>query len=95
MAHQMTKTVQSIAVPSIGSTVIVEAQTHALLHSMYDLKAIQINVQCSLIHDFIHYEFKLDHNAAETIKKHLQNSDQMVQEILFKLKEPQQSSREI
>ena len=34
---------------------------------MYDLKAAQVNVQCSLILEMFH-EFEPDHNATETTK---------------------------
>ena len=47
---------------------VVNALTHALLHSMYNLKASQMNVQFSLIQELMVYELKLDHNAAETTK---------------------------
>ena len=35
---------------------------------MCNLKAAQINKQCSLIHKFLFYEFELGHKAAETTK---------------------------
>ena len=37
----------------------------ALLHSVHDLKATQMNVQHSLIHEFMLYEFELSHNTME------------------------------
>ena len=53
----------------VGSIVIVDAlMFYALLHFMYDLKATQINVQCSLIWELMLYEFELDPNAAEATK---------------------------
>ena len=39
----------------VSSIILV---THALLHSMCDLKAAQINMQCSLIQELILYKFK-------------------------------------
>ena len=40
----------------------------ALLYFVCDLKAVQLNVQLSLIQEFMLYEFKLGHNAAEATK---------------------------
>ena len=40
----------------------------ALLHSVCDLIATQMNVLCSLIWEPMHYVFKLDQNAAEVTK---------------------------
>ena len=40
-----------------------------LLHSVYDLKAIQMNVQHSLIQKIILYKFELGHNTADVTKK--------------------------
>ena len=49
----------------IGCIMVVDVLTCcALLHSMWDLKATQMNVQ----HSLMIYEFKLDHNAAEAAK---------------------------
>ena len=36
---------------------------------MYDFKAAQMNIQCSLIQELMVYEFKLGHDAMETTKK--------------------------
>ena len=36
--------------------------------SLYDLKAAQMNVQCSLIREIIFYLFKQDHKVAEGAK---------------------------
>ena len=53
----------------VGSIVVVSILTcYALLHSMCDLKATQMNMKHSLIQEFIFYEFELDHNATEAIK---------------------------
>ena len=52
----------------VGSIVLGGVLTHALLHSICDLKAAQINVQCSLIQEFLLYEFELGHNAVKAIK---------------------------
>ena len=40
----------------------------ALLHSMCDLKATQMNMQCSLIWKLMLYEFKLDYNTVDATK---------------------------
>ena len=40
----------------------------ALLHSMPNFKAAQMNMQYSLIQELILYEFELGHNSAETTK---------------------------
>ena len=56
----------------VGSIVVVGALTRcALLHSAYDLKAAQMNVQCNLIRELMLYKFEIDHSTAETTKKHL------------------------
>ena len=48
-----------------GSIVAVGALTeYALLHPVCDMKALQMNVQCSLIRELILYEVKLDDTAA-------------------------------
>ena len=53
----------------VSSIVVVGAQTrYALLHSVWDLKAAQINVQCWLIQELLLYEFEVSHNADEAIK---------------------------
>ena len=44
---------------------IAGALTQVLLHSMCHLKATQMNVQCSLIQEFILYLFKLGYNTLE------------------------------
>ena len=66
----MTEAVQTMeSIHMVGSIMVVGAQTcYTLIHFMCDLKAIQMNVQCSLIQEFMLYEFKLDHNAAEATK---------------------------
>ena len=50
----------------IGSIVVVGVLT--LLQSVYNLKAAQMNVKCSLMHKFMLYEFELGHNTAEPTK---------------------------
>ena len=51
----VTKTVQAV----IGSIVVVGVLTcYALLHSMFDLKAAQMNVKHILIQELILYKFK-------------------------------------
>ena len=53
----------------VGSIVVVGALKHwALLHSVYDLKARQMDIQHSLIWEFILFEFELSYNAAEASK---------------------------
>ena len=52
-----------------GSIVLVGALTRcALLHSMCDLKATQMDIQRSLIRKIMLFEFELDQNAAEATK---------------------------
>ena len=53
----------------VGNIVLVGVLTHcALLHSVYDLKAAQINMQCCLIWDLILYKFELGHNTSQASK---------------------------
>ena len=53
----------------VSSIVVVGALTRcALLHSMYDLKAAQMDLQYSLIHKLILNKFKLSHKAVEATK---------------------------
>ena len=70
-----------------------------LLHFVWDLKAEQMNMQCSLISvirlELILYKFKLDHNSAEATKNicyvkgksAVDHCNLMVQEILLELQE--------
>ena len=52
-----------------ASIVVVGALAHcALPHSVCDLKATQIIVQCSLIQELRLYEFKLSHNTEQLTK---------------------------
>ena len=51
-----------------GSIVIVGVLTHVWLHSVYDLKTAQMNMQYSLIWKFMLYKFKLGHNILEATK---------------------------
>ena len=54
----------------VGSIVVVGVLTcRALLCSICDLKALQINMQCTLIQEIQFYEFELGHNTKETTKK--------------------------
>ena len=66
----MAKTVQTIRViHRVGSIEVVGVLTCcALLHFMCDLKAAQINMQCSLIWELMLYEFKLCYDSAEATK---------------------------
>ena len=58
------------AVPTVVvSIMVVSALTHCtLLHSMCNLKAKQINMQCHLIQELILYNIELGCNAAEATK---------------------------
>ena len=47
---------------------VIGAQTHALFHSLYDLKVTQMNIWNSLIRELMLYEFKLKHSASEPSK---------------------------
>ena len=61
----MTEAVQAV----VGTIMIVGALMHyESLHSMCDLKAAQINVQCSLNWEFMLYKFEQSHNAVEATK---------------------------
>ena len=66
----MTKAVKQWKIPTvvIKSMVVCVLTFCALLHSMCDLKAPQMNVQHSLIQELLLYEFKLGHNTAEATK---------------------------
>ena len=53
----------------VDNIVVVDVLTcYALLHSVYDLKTVQMNIQCNLIWELMLYEFEQGHNAFETIK---------------------------
>ena len=55
-----------------GSIMVVGVLTHcALIHSVCNLKATQMNEQCSRIQEFIFYEFKLGNSTISC--KHLDN----------------------
>ena len=61
----MTKVVQAV----VGSIVVVDVLIFcALIHSVFDLKAAQKKMQCSLIWELILYKFKLALNTMEVIK---------------------------
>ena len=48
---------------------VVGMQIHCrLLHSMHDLKAAQMNMQCDLFCEFVLYKSKMIHNAMEVIR---------------------------
>ena len=54
----------------VGSIVVVGALTPcAFLRCLYDLKAVRMNVQSSLIQELILYEFKMDHSTSESAQK--------------------------
>ena len=76
----------------------------ALIHSVSDLKATQMNEQCSLIQKLRIYTFTLGHNAAEAKKKKKKTFvvrkvkmlliiARMVEEISLELHEPHQSGK--
>ena len=53
----------------VSRILVVGILTHcALLHSVCDLKATQMNVQHSILWEFMFYKFKLAHNAMEATK---------------------------
>ena len=53
----------------IGSIVIFGALLHcALLHSVDDVKAAQMNMQHSLIQEYMLYEIEQSYNAIEATK---------------------------
>ena len=53
----------------VGSIVVVGAQQRCLLlHSVYNLKAVQTNRKRCLIQDLVLYEFDPGYNVAESIK---------------------------
>ena len=68
---------------------------------MCDLKAAQMNMQHSLIWELILYKYELGYNATKTSKNICNAKDegtvdynnQMIQEILLTLQEPQYSSK--
>ena len=96
----MTKTVQvGEGTHMVGSIVVVGVMICCtLLHSLYDLKAVHLNMQHCLILEL--YESELSHNTSEAIKSiyHTKGEgvvdqstgNQMVQEILLGLQEPLQ-----
>ena len=60
--YHLIKAIQDVE----GTIMVGGALTHnALLLSMCDLKAIQMNMQCNLIHKLRLYEFKLGQNIAK------------------------------
>ena len=52
----------------ISSIVIVGALIPALLYSMGNLKAIQMDIQCSLIWEVMFFDFKLGYNDVVATK---------------------------
>ena len=53
----------------VDSIMQIDEQTHGqFFHSMCDLKAIQMNIQLSLIWEIILYKFKLGYNTQKTTK---------------------------
>ena len=68
--YPVTKAVQIAKIPTVVVSIVVgSAQTCcALIQSMCDVKAAQMDVQFNLIQELILYEFDLSQNAAETTK---------------------------
>ena len=86
----MTKAIQALEVTAMVDNIVgVRAVKYgALFHSLWVLKATPIDVQYILIQELIFYVFGLGHKAAEATKIIcFQNSNQVVQEILFGLLE--------
>ena len=52
----------------MGSIIVVGVLTWAFLHSPWDLKTAQMNMQCNLIQELMLYEFKLVYNITKTTK---------------------------
>ncbi len=53
----------------VGSIMVVGVLTCcALLQLVYDLKALQMNMQCSLIQKFLLNKFEMGHNTANATK---------------------------
>ena len=62
----------SLVLGLVGSIMISGALTHcALLHFVYDLKAMRKNMQCCQIWEFLLYEFKLCHKHFKSNKKYV------------------------
>ena len=87
--------------PGVGSIMVVSALTCVLLDSLCDLKAVPMNMQCSLIRELMLYEFELNHYTVEATKKHLFDrwrcscllySNQIVKKISLWLQEFKKSS---
>ena len=58
----------------VGSIIVVGEPTHsAFLHFIYDLKVAQMNLKCSIIWEFMLYEFELPWKQPKTFV--MQNSD--------------------
>ena len=60
----MTKEFQTV----VDSILVVSVLTCVLFHCICVLKAMQMNMQCSLIQEFMLYEFKLSQNITEATK---------------------------
>ena len=57
-------------VPTVNGSIVVVGVLICceLFHSVCDLKAVQIKMQCSLIQEAMHCEFNLDHNVTKATK---------------------------
>ena len=70
-AYHIVEPIQAVVATNCGVSSIMVVGVLAccaLLHSMWDSKAAQMNVQHSLIQELMLYKFKLDHNIKKTIK---------------------------
>ena len=52
----------------ISSIIVVGVLTCAMFYLMWDLKGVQLKMQCCLIQELILYEFKVGHNSTEAAK---------------------------
>ena len=75
-----------------GSVVVGALTLCALIHLMCDLKVAQMNIQNSLIQEFILYKFELGHKTVEETKNICcvkgDGAFDHRTEILFRLQEP-------
>ena len=81
----MIEVAQAMEVTHCGSNMFVGTLTCALLYSVCDLKAAQMNI--SLIQELMLYHFKFSHDSVEAIKSICYTkgySNKMVEEILFR-----------
>ena len=78
----------------VGSIMLVGVLDMLCIVSFSDLKATQTNKQGSLIWEFMFCKFELGHNAVKATKNICShNINQMVQEIMLGLQDPQWSDK--